>query len=94
METIEKRRGRHTVKPGKPINNLRAIREAAGKTVQEIADYLQVSPVSVTQAELLRSSAIGTTNWFKLADYFDIDPRILKGHHPFVPSPENNSASA
>lgn len=85
MDTTVPRRGRQSLRPEEPPNNLRAIREKCGKTIVEVASYLNVSPVTITQAELKRSSSLGKASWYRLADYFGVDPRVLEGILP-IPS--------
>lgn len=76
------RQGRKPIQKENPPNNLRQVRNLCNLTPTEIADLLGVDPSVISQAELLRTSALGKANWYRLADFFNLDPRILEGMLP------------
>lgn len=71
-----------------PVNNLREVRTRMDVGVDTLAEFLGVSSSTVIQAEISRTTAIGKRNWYKLADYFNVDPRVLEG---VLPIPETFS---
>lgn len=82
MSTTTVKMGRKEIRHAEPINNLRALRSLCGLTLGDLATYLEVEPPVISQAELHRTSSLGKANWYRLADFFNLDPRILEGMLP------------
>lgn len=61
-------------------NRLREFRNARGLTVDDLAAQIGVSVSTLTNAELYGRS-LGKGNWYKLADFFKVDPRVLEGRN-------------
>ncbi len=58
-------------------NKIRQERVKRGMSLRALAQILEVSPQAVHQAET-KGIGINRRKWYKLADLFDIDPRILE----------------
>lgn len=69
-------RGRPTSR--KRETNLLYFRKLHGFTQQFLADYLGVDQSMISKAEY-SADALSGKNWDRLADLFNVDPRILKG---------------
>lgn len=80
MEQLKtpKHRGR-PLPPGRVFpNRLREFRLRAGHTQASLAELIGVSPQTIATGELYGRS-IGKDSWYKLADIFGVDPRVLEG---------------
>jgi Helix-turn-helix len=62
-------------------NRLRAMRMRSGFTLKYVADLLKVRPQAIHNAEV-SGEGLSRQNWYKLADLFDCDPRILETPEP------------
>lgn len=71
-----RRRPRELSCEGLP-NRLRRYRLERGMTLRAVAEYLGVTPQAVKQAET-KGTGIHRSKWYRLADLFDVDPRILE----------------
>jgi transcriptional regulator with XRE-family HTH domain len=60
-------------------NRLREYREARGMSQVDLAKYLGIAQSCISEAENKYDKAIGSDAWDRLADLFDVDPRVLKG---------------
>lgn len=78
MEAATKasRRGRPARR--KKQTNLRYFRNLHGDTQQDLAEFLDVTQPVISLAEHT-VSALNGDRWDRLADRYNIDPRILKG---------------
>lgn len=58
-------------------NKLRKLRMSRELTMPALAGEIGVTVQALHQAETL-GTGIGKAKWYKLADFFDVDPRILE----------------
>lgn len=65
-------------------NRLRRYRIEKGYTLKSLADVLEVTPQAIHQAET-KGIGLSKKNWYRLADLFDCDPRILESPDIFSP---------
>jgi transcriptional regulator with XRE-family HTH domain len=73
------------IKPGRPNlireqapNRLKEYRMKAGLTQKQVAAAIGVKVSTYANAENYGRS-IGKDGWYRLADFFQVDPRILEG---------------
>lgn len=78
MATAQTNRGRPRTRPRTAINRLRECRQHVGATQKQIAAYIGVSQEAVSIEEI-QGDTLGTPSYYKLAELFDLDPRILEG---------------
>ncbi len=71
-QTLPPRSGRKNA----PVN-LRALRLQRGIPLKDLASLLGVSVQAVNKAELGRGG-LGKQSWYRLADFFGVDPRELE----------------
>jgi DNA-binding XRE family transcriptional regulator len=58
-------------------NKLRSLRIGRQMKLSDLAKEIGVTVQALRQAEV-KGDGIGKDKWYKLADFFDIDPRILE----------------
>lgn len=60
-------------------NRLREFREARGITADQMCEFIPCSRPTLSIAETKRSKAIGSDNWLRISEWFDVDLRDLMG---------------
>ena len=80
MET-KRRRGRRSRLAAQCPNRLREFRERLNYSKEELAQRIGVRVTSLNNAELY-GRCLGKRSWYKLADLFGVDPRILESPPP------------
>lgn len=65
-------------------NRLRRYRIERGYTLSRLAQEVGVSPQAIKEAET-KGTGLSRQKWYRLADLFDCDPRILETPDNFSP---------
>lgn len=73
------KRGRPNRPLPAPPNRLREYRLAANLTQAALAELVGVGETTIANAELYGRS-LGKRNWYKLANIFNVDPRVLENY--------------
>ena len=84
METTIVKRGRPNVLKDDAPNILKQLRVKAGLTQKQLAQIIGVKVSTYSNAENYGRS-LGKAGWYKLADFYNIDPRILEGRKKISP---------
>lgn len=78
MEQILTKPGRPNLIREQPPNRLKEYRLRAGLTQKQLAAEIGVKVSTLANGENYGRS-LGKEAWYRLADFFQVDPRILEG---------------